>query len=136
PRQSVPVVTRALIFINALVFFFGLSLPERRTKPARVGVSNQHLLELMLLRDVLQNHHSVGVFDVFLQLREGSALCHYFRAFDQLAEPELFRLPINHGYFSFTWSLSEFIVLRWRKRLENKSLGSPLIASRSSKGCV
>ena len=29
PSQSVPVVTRALIFINALVFFFELSLPEQ-----------------------------------------------------------------------------------------------------------
>ena len=83
-----------------------VGIRRHSTAGATPGASCQHFLNLVILRNVFHDHHSLGILDVFLQFVERPALRHDFRVLDELAEPELLGFPIDHRQFGLHDSIA------------------------------
>src|SRR3990172_2437555 len=55
---------------------------------------------LIAIRDILHDHHLVGILEIFLKFLQCLSLCHDFRVFFQLSEPKLAAFPVDHAHFA------------------------------------
>src|SRR3972149_1790909 len=56
---------------------------------------------LIVIRDILHDHHLVGILEIFLKFLQCSSLCHDFRVLFQLSEPKLAAFPVDHFHCAF-----------------------------------
>src|SRR5688500_15327392 len=72
--------------------------PAFPTALSGLSVSYQDFFDLIFIRNLIHRHQEVRILDVLFQFLDRFPLGHYFRVFEQLAQPEPVRLPIDHSH--------------------------------------